>query len=119
MQIRTTAGGPNAGPANCCADMPKNPGGGDRKSDHRSYGTPGDQSILSSIGISKDESSRWQKFAAMTDEAHSGYSARQLLDRVDVKLVRVRDPVCRLACPEPKPSLPRMRRARSRSSGNF
>lgn len=41
----------------------KNPGGGDRRSNHRLNGTTGDQQTLDQLGITKDQSSTWQKLA--------------------------------------------------------
>ncbi len=48
--------------------MEKNRGGGDRKSDHPSRGTTGDKSTLSDLGVTRDQSSRWQALAGVPEE---------------------------------------------------
>ncbi len=58
--------------------MEKNKGGGDRKSDHPSRGTTGDKSTLSDLGITRDQSSRWQSLAGVpTEEFEAAFASEK------------------------------------------
>jgi hypothetical protein len=49
------------------AEMEKNNGGGDQKSDHHSRAGSGDRKPLSAFNISHNQSSRWQNLAAIPE----------------------------------------------------
>lgn len=58
------------------ASMVKNPGGGDRRSDHRLDGLTSDTPTLIDLGITKFQSHYWQVMASLPEETLRAYIAK-------------------------------------------
>jgi hypothetical protein len=69
-------------------DMEKNAGGGDRKSEeyqnHRSDNTTGDTDTLSDIGVTKDQSSKWQRIANIPEHDFEAYIKKHSHGKVEI-----------------------------------